>query len=105
MTWSWSGSGLPGWSPASPRPPGGPPSMNADWEGARVLVVGLDGYRDFQAELVAAVLPAAASQHGLELVTRALTVDLPGLHRRHLGGLDLARQFQEPGFRRALAAA
>ena len=82
-----------------------PPSMNADWEGARVLVVGLDGYRDFQAELVAAVLPAAASQHGLELVTRALTVDLPGLHRRHLGGLDLARQFQEPGFRRALAAA
>jgi glycerol-3-phosphate dehydrogenase subunit B len=82
-----------------------PPSMNAAWERARVLVVGLDGYRDFQAELVAAVLPAAASQHGLELVTRALTVDLPALHRRHLGGLDLARRFQEPGFRRELAAA
>jgi glycerol-3-phosphate dehydrogenase subunit B len=82
-----------------------PPSMAAEWHGARVLVVGLEGYRDFQPELVAAVLPAAASQHGFELVTRPVTVDLPSLHRRHLGGLELARRFEEPSVRRELAAA
>jgi glycerol-3-phosphate dehydrogenase subunit B len=32
-------------------------------------------------------------------------VDLPSLHRRHLGGLELARKFEEPPFRRELAAA
>jgi glycerol-3-phosphate dehydrogenase subunit B len=82
-----------------------PPFMGAEWDGAQVLVVGLEGYRDFQAELVAAVLPSAASLSGLEVATRPLTVDLPSLHRRHLGGLELARRFEEPSFRRELAAA
>jgi glycerol-3-phosphate dehydrogenase subunit B len=82
-----------------------PPSMVAKWDGADVLVVGLEGYRDFEASLVAAVLPAAAAQAGLELVTRPVTVDLPSLHVRHLGGLELARQFEQPSFRRELAAA
>jgi len=79
--------------------------MGADWNGAHVLVVGLEGYRDFQPELVAAVLPSAASESGFELVTRPLTVDLPSLRRRHLGGLELARMFEDPSFRRELAAA
>jgi glycerol-3-phosphate dehydrogenase subunit B len=82
-----------------------PPSMGAQWDGAHVLVVGLEGYRDFQPELVAAVLPVAASRSGFDLVTRPLTVDLPSLHRRHLGGLELARMFDEPHFRRELATA
>jgi glycerol-3-phosphate dehydrogenase subunit B len=82
-----------------------PPSMDARWDGAHVLVVGLEGYRDFEAELVAAVLPAAASRSGLELVTRPIRLDLPSLHRRHLSGLELARRFEQPSFRRELAAA
>jgi glycerol-3-phosphate dehydrogenase subunit B len=32
-------------------------------------------------------------------------VDLPSLHRRHLSGLELARQFDQPSFRREVAAA
>lgn len=82
-----------------------PASMTADWRGARVLVAGLTGYRDFEAHLVAAVLPAAAARHGVELSARALTVGLPSLRRRHLGGMELARLFDEPGFRRELIAA
>jgi len=79
--------------------------MGADWDGAQVVVVGLEGYRDFQAELVAASLPTAAARSGLELAARPLAVDLQSLHRRHLGGLELARRFEDPSFRRELAAA
>lgn len=82
-----------------------PPTMRVQWDGAQVLVAGLAGYRDFQADLVASVLPAAAKRVGIELEARPVTVDLPALHRRHLGGLELARLFEEPGFRRDLAQA
>src|SRR5919202_6442144 len=79
-----------------------PPTMRVEWEGARVLVVGLAGYRDFQADLPASVLPAAAARLGLELEARPVTVDLPSLHRRHLSGLELARLFDRGDFRREL---
>jgi glycerol-3-phosphate dehydrogenase subunit B len=82
-----------------------PPTMRVDWDGASVLVAGLAGYRDFQADLAAAVLPEAAARVGIELAARPVTVDLPALHRRHLSGLELARLFEEPGFRRDFAAA
>jgi glycerol-3-phosphate dehydrogenase subunit B len=80
-------------------------SMRADWSGAHLLVVGLAGYRDFQAELVSSVLPAAASRCGIELTARAHTIDLPSLHRRHLGSQELARAFEQPTFRREVIAA
>jgi glycerol-3-phosphate dehydrogenase subunit B len=80
-------------------------AMRADWSGARMLVVGLAGYRDFQPELISAVLPAAAERHGIELIARAETVDLPALHRRHLGGQELARAFERASFRREVIAA
>jgi len=82
-----------------------PGSMSAAWRGARVLVVGLAGYRDFPAELVSAVLPAAAAALGIELTARHHTIDLPSLHRRHLGGPELARAFDRPDFRREVVAA
>jgi glycerol-3-phosphate dehydrogenase subunit B len=82
-----------------------PPTMRIDWDGAQVLVAGLAGYRDFQADLAAAVLPAAAARAGIELEARPVTVDLPSLHRRHLSGLELARLFDQPGFRGELSAA
>jgi len=82
-----------------------PPTMRVEWDGADVVVAGLAGYRDFQADLAAAVLPGAAARAGIELEARPVTVDLPALHRRHLGGLELARLFEEPGFRRELAQA
>lgn len=80
-------------------------SMRADWSGARLLVVGLAGHRDFQPELVSAVLPAAAERHGIELIARAETIDLPSLHRRHLGSQELARAFEQASFRREVIAA
>jgi glycerol-3-phosphate dehydrogenase subunit B len=82
-----------------------PPTMRAEWDGAHVLVVGLAGYRDFQADLAASVLPAAAERLGMELEARPVTLDLPSLHRRHLSGLELARLFEAPGFRRELLTA
>ncbi|MBO0683631.1 MAG: FAD-binding protein, partial [Candidatus Dormibacteraeota bacterium] len=82
-----------------------PGSMRAEWDGGQVLVVGLEGFRDFQPELVAAVLPEAAGRLGLELAARPLTVDLPALRRRHLSGPDLARCFEDRSFRRELAGA
>jgi glycerol-3-phosphate dehydrogenase subunit B len=81
-----------------------PASMATAWAGARVLVVGLAGYRDFSAPLVAAILPAAAAERGIELSAQHVTIDLPGLHRRHLSGLELARVLEQPGFRRELVA-
>jgi glycerol-3-phosphate dehydrogenase subunit B len=80
-------------------------TMRAGWSGARLLAVGLAGYRDFQAELVGSVLPAAAERRGIELTARSETIDLPLLHRRHLGGQELARAFERPGFRREVIAA
>lgn len=82
-----------------------PASLAADWPDASVLAVGLAGYRDFQAELVARVLPEAAARHGLRLACRALTIDVPALHRRHLDGLALARGFEDAGLRREVIAA
>jgi len=82
-----------------------PPSMRVRWDGAQVLVAGLAGYRDFHADLAAAVLPVAAARLGIELEARPVTVDLPSLHRHHLSGLELARLFEQPDFRRELAAA
>jgi glycerol-3-phosphate dehydrogenase subunit B len=82
-----------------------PPSLRAEWGGASVAVVGLAGYRDIQPELVSAVLPEAAARRGIALTARPVTVDLAALRRRHLAGLELARLFEEPGFRREVAAA
>lgn len=82
-----------------------PASMQAGWEGARVLVAGLGGYRDFQAELAASMLPLAGARHGIELTARPVTIELPQLHRRHLGSLELARLFDQPSFRREVIAA
>jgi glycerol-3-phosphate dehydrogenase subunit B len=82
-----------------------PDSMVAAWPGSRLLVVGLVGYRDFQAELVASVLPAAAAAHGHRLTARSEMIDLLSLHRRHLGAPELARRFDQPDFRREVAAA
>src|SRR2546429_9067550 len=82
-----------------------PPALRAEWDGARLVVVGLAGYRDLQPELVSAVLPEAAARRGIELTAPPLTIDLAALHRRHLGGLELARLFEEPGFPREPVAA
>jgi glycerol-3-phosphate dehydrogenase subunit B len=82
-----------------------PATMCADWADARVLVAGPGGYRDLQPELVAAVLPAAARRRGIELSARAVTVDLPELRRRHLGGPELARALDRPDVREELAGA
>jgi glycerol-3-phosphate dehydrogenase subunit B len=80
-------------------------TLGAEWRGSRVLVAGPAGYRDFQPELVARVLPEAAVRRGMELTCRALTVDLPVSGRRHLDGMELARRFEEAAFRREFAAA
>lgn len=80
-------------------------SLGAGWPDASVLVVGLAGYRDFQPELVSAVLPAAAERRGITLTARSLVVDLPSLRRRHLDGQGLARAFEEEDFRREVVAA
>jgi glycerol-3-phosphate dehydrogenase subunit B len=82
-----------------------PPTMRVEWDGAHVLVVGLAGYRDFQADLVAGVLPGMAGSMGLEVEARPATVDLPSLHRHHLSGLELARLFDQAGFRSELLTA
>jgi glycerol-3-phosphate dehydrogenase subunit B len=82
-----------------------PASLAGDWSGVRVLVLGPAGYRDFQPELVARVLPEAASRYSLVLSCRPLTVDLPASGRRHLDGLELARRFEDPAFRRDLVGA
>jgi glycerol-3-phosphate dehydrogenase subunit B len=82
-----------------------PPTMRVSWDAAHVLVVGLAGYRDFQADLPASVLPAAVQRVGMQLEARPVTVDLPSLHRRHLSGLELARLFDQQVFRRELVAA
>ena len=82
-----------------------PGAMRAEWRGARVLVVGLAGYRDFQAELVSSVLPASAERYGIELIAHPETIDVPSLRRRHLGGQELARAFDRPDVRREVVAA
>lgn len=82
-----------------------PASMAAEWADARVLAVGVAGYRDFHPGLVAAVLPQAAARQGLDVSCRALTVEVPALRRRHLGGLDLARSLEDAAVRRELADA
>jgi glycerol-3-phosphate dehydrogenase subunit B len=51
------------------------------------------------------VLPAAAERRGLSLTARSAMVDLPSLRRRHLGGQELARAFEEAGFRQGMVAA
>lgn len=80
-------------------------SLDAGWQGARVLAVGFHGYRDFEPELFAAVLPARAERLGLTVRARATTVELPQLHRHHLDGMTLARLFDGQVFRRQLATA
>ncbi len=82
-----------------------PESLDARWQGARVLAVGLHGYRDFEPELFAAVLPERARRRGLTVRVRATSVDLPQLHRHHLDGMTLARLFDGQVFRRQLASA
>jgi glycerol-3-phosphate dehydrogenase subunit B len=82
-----------------------PASLAADWSSGRVLAVGLAGFRDFQPDLVARVLPEAAARHGIELTCRTMTVHLPASGRRHLDGMELARRFEDAAFRRELVAA
>lgn len=80
-------------------------SLDARWQGARVLAIGFHGYRDFEPELFAAVLPTRAGRLGLTVRVRATSVDLPQLHRHHLDGMTLARLFDGQVFRRQLASA
>ncbi|MGH7903363.1 MAG: anaerobic glycerol-3-phosphate dehydrogenase subunit GlpB [Candidatus Dormibacteraceae bacterium] len=80
-----------------------PASMNAAWDGAHVLAVGFDSYRDFSAPFFAAGLPRAGAALGMDLRVRPLTLDLPELRRRHLAGPELARLLDQPGFRALLA--
>lgn len=82
-----------------------PATLSAAWSDARVLVVGPAGFRDFQPELVARVLPESAAHRGARLSCRPLTVEVSPSGRRHLDGLELARRFEEPGFRREFAGA
>lgn len=82
-----------------------PESLDAGWQGARVLAVGFRGYRDFEPDLFASVLPGRAERWGLTVRVRATTVDVPQLHRHHLDGLALARLFDGQVFRHQLATA
>ncbi|MBO0702586.1 MAG: FAD-binding protein, partial [Candidatus Dormibacteraeota bacterium] len=82
-----------------------PRSLTAAWQGARVLAVGFHGYRDFEPDLFAAVLPGRAGRLGLTVRVRATSVDVPQLHRQHLDGMTLARLFDGQVFRRQLATA
>jgi glycerol-3-phosphate dehydrogenase subunit B len=82
-----------------------PPTMAVPWAGARVLAVGLAGYRDFDPGLFAGVFPAQAARWDLELSVRAVRVTVPQLQRRHLDGLTLARLFDQLTFRRQLIEA
>lgn len=76
------------------------PQTTAQPVGGRVAVVGLDGFRDFSAELAAAGLRRA----GLEAT--AATVDLPRWrHERYFTAVELARAFDRPDFRDQVAAA
>lgn len=79
------------------------PSLLAEWAGARVLAVGLGRYRDFDPDLVAAVLPAAGAARDLRISARAVRVEVPQLRRRHLDGLTLSRLFEQRSFRSQLA--
>lgn len=77
----------------------------APWGPDETLVVcGFDGFRDFWAQAIAANLRRAAVWRGQPAPGRveALTVELPGLAGRHnLSSLDLARLFDQPGWRDA----
>jgi glycerol-3-phosphate dehydrogenase subunit B len=81
------------------------PTMALEWADARVLAVGLAGYRDFDAGLFAAVFPDQAARQDLELSVRGVRVTVPQLQRRHLDGLTLARLFDQVTFRRQLIEA
>ena len=82
-----------------------PGSLEAAWQGARILAVGFHGYRDFEPDLFSSVLPRRAERLGLTVRVRATTVDVPQLHRHHLDGLALARLFDGQVFRHQLATA
>ncbi len=82
-----------------------PETMDAAWEGASVLAVGLPPFRDGWPELFAATLPAAAAELGLEVVVRTVRLEMPATRRRHLGGVELARCFDRPSFREEVARA
>ena len=79
-----------------------PRSLAGGWAGARVLAAGFEGYRDFDPELFAAVFPAAAAEHDLDVTVRAVRLTVPQLARRHLDGLSLARLFEQRTFRAQL---
>lgn len=82
-----------------------PTSLLGAWDGARVLAVGLQGFRDFDPELFAATLPPVAARLGLEVAVRPARLSLAPLLRRHLDGLGLARLLDRPAFRHQLAEA
>lgn len=82
-----------------------PDTLDAGWQGARVLAVGLHGYRDFESDLFAAVLPRRAERLGLTVRARATTVDVPQLHRHHLDAMALARLLDGHVFPHQLATA
>lgn len=79
-----------------------PPTMAVPWGDARVLAVGLDGYRDFDPGMFAAVFPDQAARWDLSVSVRTVSVAVPQLRRRHLDGLALARLFDQTVFRRQL---
>lgn len=82
-----------------------PDSLDAKWQGARVLAIGFHGYRDFEPDLFAAVLPGRAERLGLTVRARSTRVDVPQLHRHHLDGMTLGRLFDGQVFRRQMASA
>jgi glycerol-3-phosphate dehydrogenase subunit B len=82
-----------------------PASLLGAWDGARVLAVGLEGFRDFDPELFAAVFPVVAADLELEVMVRPARLSLAPLARRHLDGPALARLLDRSPFRRQLVEA
>ncbi|MGH7921910.1 MAG: anaerobic glycerol-3-phosphate dehydrogenase subunit GlpB [Candidatus Dormibacteraceae bacterium] len=82
-----------------------PQTLDAGWQGARVLAVGFSGYRDFEPDLFCSVLPSRADRLGLTVRARGIRVELPQLQRHHLDGMALARLFDGQVFRRQLGRA
>jgi glycerol-3-phosphate dehydrogenase subunit B len=72
--------------------------------GGKFLIVGFRNLKDFYPALLAENLARAALPGGAPVEARALMVDLPGLaNEADMPPLDIARAFDKPDFRAALA--
>ncbi len=83
--------------------PAGQAAALAPWTAGQALVVcGPAGFKDFWPDAIAASLrrPAVWGDATPPSMVRAITVELPGLAGlRNLDALELARRFDEPGWR------